>query len=193
MLTDLLPRALVSAALASLTTVSLAAALSRASGRHAAEAINAVGSHLAGAGAAHHGELSVRSTLPGVLINFGGCLFWAAVVETWVQEAPIRSTPDALARGGLAAALAYVVDYHALPRRLRPGYERKLSTPQLLQVYASLAAALPFRAWWEWHSLRRIRRAASATSAVDPCACCRHANRLTLRPRPRGRASTRQA
>jgi hypothetical protein len=40
------------------------------------------------------------------------------------------------------AALAYFVDYRLTPRRLTPGYERRLSGRALLAVYASLAAGL---------------------------------------------------
>jgi hypothetical protein len=34
------------------------------------------------------------------------------------------------------------VDYRLTPRRLMPGYERRLSQPSLLAVYAAFAAGL---------------------------------------------------
>jgi hypothetical protein len=40
------------------------------------------------------------------------------------------------------AAVAYFVDYRLTPRRLMPGYERRISGRSLLAVYASLAAGL---------------------------------------------------
>jgi hypothetical protein len=144
---SILPRALVSAALSSLTAVALASALGRLSGRSPAEPMNAVGSHVAGEQADGRTGFSLQSTLPGVLINLGGCLFWSNVVEWWVREQPLAGSRDMLQRGAIAASLAYLVDYHGLPRRLRPGYERKLSKPQLLLVYSSLALTLPLRAW----------------------------------------------
>lgn len=144
---SILPRVLVSAALSSLTTVALASTLGRLSGRSPAEPMNAVGSHVAGQHASYRTSFSLQSTLPGVLINLGGCLFWSNVMEWWVRQQPLAGSRDALRRGAVAAALAYLVDYHGIPRRLRPGYERKLSRAQLLLVYSSLALALPLRAW----------------------------------------------
>lgn len=46
--------------------------------------------------------------------------------------------------GGVAtAALAYVTDYYVVPKRLTPGFEKRLSAPSMLGVYAALAASLP--------------------------------------------------
>jgi hypothetical protein len=154
MTVSILSRALVSAALSSLTTVAVASALSRLSGRSAAEPMNAVGSHMAGRHASRRAGFALQSTLPGVLINLGGCLFWAGVMERWIGEHPLAGARDALGRGAIAASLAYLVDYHGIPRRLRPGYERKLSTAQLLLVYSSLAFSLPLRAWVASEPLR---------------------------------------
>ncbi|MGH8664582.1 MAG: hypothetical protein ACREUX_09975 [Burkholderiales bacterium] len=42
--------------------------------------------------------------------------------------------------GGANAAVAYLTDYHAVPRRLRPGMEAYLSRRALCGVYAALAA-----------------------------------------------------
>src|SRR5512134_1836961 len=134
----LISRALASAVLSSLVSTAVAGALSRGAGRAAAEPLNAVGGHLAGAPAVLSKRMSLQSTLPGVAINLGGCLFWAAVVEAWAQARPPARAADALGRGAIAASLAYLVDYHALPPRLRPGYERKLSPPQIMIIYAAL-------------------------------------------------------
>jgi hypothetical protein len=145
--TSLLQRALISGTVSSLATSLVASLVARRSGRSAAEPVNAVGSHLAGAHAMWRKDFSLKSTLPGMAINLGGCLFWAGVMERWVQQRPLGGTADALRRGGIAAALAYTVDYHVLPRRLRPGYERKLSPAQLLAVYSVLSITFPLRAW----------------------------------------------
>ena len=158
---SILSRALVSAALSSLTTLAVASALSRLSGRSAAEPMNAVGRHMAGRHASRHAGFALQSTLPGVLINLGGCLFWAGLMERWVGEHPLAGARDALGRGAIAASLAYLVDYHGIPRRLRPGYERKLSTAQLLLVYSSLAFSLPLRAWVASEPLRASRQETS--------------------------------
>jgi hypothetical protein len=152
---SLLARALVSGTVSSLATALVASLMARRSGRSAAEPVNAVGSHLTGAHALWRRDFSLKATLPGVAINLGGCLFWAGVMERWVQRRPLRGTADALGRGGITAALAYSVDYLVLPRRLRPGYERKLSRAQLLAVYSVLSITFPARAWLSSRPRRR--------------------------------------
>jgi hypothetical protein len=143
----MVPHARFSAALASVTTLALAGALGRLAGQTALEPVNALGSHVSSPRRRHQRHFSLRWTVPGILINFGGCLFWASVVERWARDDPPEHACDALLRGSVAATLAYVTDYHGLPRALRPRYERKLPKPMLLAVYASLAVALPLRAW----------------------------------------------
>jgi hypothetical protein len=158
MIASILPRALVSAGLSSFGTIMLAGLMSRLSGRSAAGPVNAVGSHVAGEHAAWRRDVALQFTLPGVLLNLGGCLFWAGVVEWWVHERPLTGAPDAVARGAVAAALAYTVDYHVIPRELRPGYERKLSGPQLLALYALLSITFPLRALSSAAGLAPARR-----------------------------------
>ena len=53
--------------------------------------------------------------------------------------------------GGLITA-AYVVDYHLVPSRLTPGWERQISPRALALVFGALALSLPVR------SLARRRR-----------------------------------
>jgi hypothetical protein len=45
--------------------------------------------------------------------------------------------------GAAIAGLAYITDYFVVPRRLTPGFEKRLSAPSMLGVYAVLAATLP--------------------------------------------------
>ena len=51
----------------------------------------------------------------------------------------------ALLGGGTVAALAYVTDYHAVPERLTPGWEERVSNRSLALIYAVLALSLPVR------------------------------------------------
>lgn len=143
----MLHKTLVTAALSSLTTLALAAAFARESRRAPAEPVNAVGSHVGGDDGLHRGDATLRHTLPGALINFGGCLFWSGVMERWAEALPLRWSGDALFRGAMAATASYLIDYHGLPRSWRPGYEQKLSRGQLLGTYASLSVTLPLRAF----------------------------------------------
>jgi hypothetical protein len=47
-----------------------------------------------------------------------------------------------LTGGTIIAAIAYIVDYHVVPRRLTPGFEMRLSNRSLLAIYGTLALSL---------------------------------------------------
>jgi hypothetical protein len=66
-------------------------------------------------------------------------VFWALFYEALAD----RMAP--LARGAAVSALAYVVDYHVVPRRLTPGFEMRLGRPALAAIYAALAFGLSAR------------------------------------------------
>jgi hypothetical protein len=54
----------------------------------------------------------------------------------------VRTRSRALAGGALTSAVAYVTDYHVVPRRLTPGFEMRLSRAALAAVYVALALGL---------------------------------------------------
>lgn len=60
--------------------------------------------------------------------------------------------PAALLGGAATAALAYLTDYHVVPRRLTPGVEKRLTGRSLFLVFGALAVGLSAGAW-----LRRRR------------------------------------
>jgi hypothetical protein len=69
---------------------------------------------------------------------------WAAVYEGLFGSAARRGNTAAAVLGGISVAgLAYVTDYYVVPRRLTPGFEKRLSAPSMLAVYATLALTLP--------------------------------------------------
>lgn len=114
--------------------------------------LNAV-SHIAfGDEAARHTELSARYTATGAALNAAAVISWAAVYVGAMQLLPRPSWPAAVATGAGVAALAYVVDYHVVPRRLTPGFEKRLSGQSMFAIYSTLAAGLA--AGW----LMRARR-----------------------------------
>jgi hypothetical protein len=47
-----------------------------------------------------------------------------------------------LAAGAATSAIAYVADYHVVPKRFTPGFEKRLSGGALATVYGVLALAL---------------------------------------------------
>ena len=139
-----------------------AAALARATGQAGMAPVNAVSHVVWGGRAFMRSRPSVKYTLAGISINFAGCLFWAGVVEQLILRRPLRRATEALALGSGAAAAAYFVDYHCLPRRYRPGYERRLSDPGLVLVYAALALAFPLRGWLAHRRCRKAQKRGSA-------------------------------
>jgi hypothetical protein len=75
-----------------------------------------------------------RNTVLGFTIHTAASLWWALFFEALPRK--FRSGPASSA----VAAIAYIVDYHVVHRRLRPGFEAHLSPPSLFCVYAALAA-----------------------------------------------------
>lgn len=110
---------------------------------HPAAPLNAVSHSLWGERAAERDGFSARYTLNGLAINEGATIFWAAVYEKLFGDAADRGrVPLALVGGGAVAGLAYVTDYYLVPKRLTPGYEKRLSSKSLLVIYAVLGAGL---------------------------------------------------
>lgn len=85
-------------------------------------------------------KLDIRHTLVGTILNAAAVISWAAVQELVLARR--RTLPVALATGAGTAALAYVVDYHVVPKRFTPGFEWKLPRRSLLATYVVLGASL---------------------------------------------------
>jgi hypothetical protein len=86
-------------------------------------------------------ELSWHDTATGLVVNQAACSFWA-----WLHLALLPSGQGSLARVVTQAAAisfaAYVTDYHVVPRRFTPGFEKVLPRTAFLQIYAAIAAGL---------------------------------------------------
>lgn len=104
--------------------------------------LNAVGHIAFGDEAARHTEFSARYTATGAALNSAAVLSWAAVYSGAMLLLPRKTWPAAVATGAGVAALAYVVDYHVMPRRLTPGFEKRLSGQSMFAIYSTLAAGL---------------------------------------------------
>jgi hypothetical protein len=104
--------------------------------------------------AAEHDEVSAKYTLAGATLNAAAITSWAAVYELGFGRAARRGNVSRALLGGVAtAAVAYVVDYYVVPRRLTPGFEKRLSSTSMFAAYAALAASLPLASLL--HSKRR--------------------------------------
>ncbi len=93
-----------------------------------------------GAPSRHDGPAS-RNTLLGLAIHSGACVWWAGFYEAAFGRAARRSVTAAALGGAAISVTAYVVDYHVVASRFRPGFERYLSARSMLAVYGSLALA----------------------------------------------------
>lgn len=132
---------------ASMTSSVLVAAAAAAAGRWDAGSawrpINAISHMVWGPRAAKPDGFRARYSLAGLALNYGACWFWA-----WFQQAAKRrlrlpESPEAAA--GMAAAVsavAYITDYHVVPRRFTPGFELSLSPRHFPWLYGALALGL---------------------------------------------------
>ena len=135
-------RALVAGSFAGLATTATLAFLGARQGGSAAAPINATSHVLWGDEAGAADGVDVKHTLPGLLINGGAGVFWALVRELISARLPQRDPATAVATGAAVAGLAYVVDYHLIPRRLTPGWELRLPRRSVALGFVALGAAL---------------------------------------------------
>ncbi|WP_105482461.1 hypothetical protein [Abditibacterium utsteinense] len=88
-------------------------------------------------------EISLKYTGTAVFLNQTAVGSWALLHELFFGRAARRGEVGKSVFGGvLVALLAYLVDYHAVPARLKPGFERHLMPRSLIFIYAILALSL---------------------------------------------------
>lgn len=133
---------LTTGALTAATTTAAVALLGKLEGGSAVAPINAVSHILWGEKAAATEELDARHTAAGAGINAVAVTAWAGMHELFMPRDRTPSVQRALLSGAAAAAVAYVTDYHVVPERFTPGFEKRLSGKALFGVYAALALSL---------------------------------------------------
>jgi hypothetical protein len=124
---------LLSGALASIGSAAAAALCSRVENRHAARPMNAV-AHIYDGGPPRAHDGGGRNTMLGLGIHSAASVWWALFFEALPRR--LRDARGAV----VVAGLAYVVDYHVVHRRFRPGFETQLSPQGLFAVYVALAS-----------------------------------------------------
>lgn len=128
---------------ADVATMAVVAWLGRRDSGSAIAPINASSHALRGEEAADVERPTLRETLPGLVINAGAGLWWSAVFEKLFGEQTDRNgLPAALAGGATTAALAYLLDYRTLPKRLTPGWEERISGRSLFTALAVMGAGI---------------------------------------------------
>ncbi|TFW32142.1 hypothetical protein [Massilia horti] len=104
---------------------------------------NAISHWLWGEQAMRREGPSMRYTVPGYMIHHGSSMFWSVLFERFAGKVLDRKEPAVtLGAAAAASAVACFVDYQLTPRRLRPGYERRLSKPALALVYGAFGLGL---------------------------------------------------
>jgi hypothetical protein len=163
--TDAAEDAVVSGSIACAATAAAAAWRGARDGNSAIAPINATSHVLWGPAAADVHVADLKHTASGLLINEGAGVFWAALYERlFGADADKGDVVRAFAGGGIVAAIAYVTDYHLVPKRLTPGWEERISGRSLALVYAALAISLPLRGLLQYWS--RPRRASASPVAA---------------------------
>ena len=101
-------------------------------------ASNATSHWLWGEPSMYRHRTDLRHTAAGYAIHHASSLFWATFHEAGIQ----RTRLPAWQLAPVVSAMAMVVDYGVVPRRLTPGYDRHMSRAGLASVYAAFAGGL---------------------------------------------------
>jgi hypothetical protein len=92
--------------------------------------------------AARRDDVSAKYTLSGYLTHHVASVFWALVFERLLVRRRMMRRELPIAPALATATLAAVVDYTITPRRLTPGFEKRLPASALVMVYTAFAHGL---------------------------------------------------
>jgi hypothetical protein len=84
--------------------------------------------------------LSARYTLTGTVIHLGSGIFWGIFFEMF--RGSRRNLTPVVMSAATTAAMAYVVDYHIVPKRVTPGFEAHVPRRTFPVIYAALGLGL---------------------------------------------------
>ena len=138
-----LSKTIAAGALSSLTVAVAAAWRAQAEGQSSWRAINGISHILCGPQAGAQQRFTAKYTGAGLVLNAVACGFWGWLYGVIGQFKPARhSYRKSAGRGIVIAALAYITDYHLVPRRFTPGFELSLSRRSFPWLYGALAVGL---------------------------------------------------
>ncbi len=138
----LLARSLMDGSLAGLVATAALAFLGKREAGSAAAPINATSHVLYGDEAGTVDGVDLKHTVPGLVINTGAGIFWAFVRELLMSRTARPTRAKAAAAGAATAALAHAIDYRAIPRRLTPGWELRVSNKSVVLGFVALGVGL---------------------------------------------------
>lgn len=133
---------LVSGAVAAASTTAALAVIGKAESGKALAPINAVSHMLWGQSATRVDGADFKHTAVGIALNSVATTAWAGVHQLLLPRHRAPSVSRAVLTGAAVSALAYITDYHVVPKRFTPGFEERSSRKALFGVYLTLAVAL---------------------------------------------------
>ncbi|MBT1515406.1 hypothetical protein KIP88_33515 [Bradyrhizobium sp. SRL28] len=139
---QLLSSSLITGSVASAVSTITLAALAKLEGKHAAQPLNSTSHWLHGDNASRVGGVDADHTGAGFATHHASALFWALPFETWLAVRPPQSSIELLRNAAVMSAIAAVVDYGIIPKRLTPGWELTLSRQSMAGAFAGLALGL---------------------------------------------------
>ncbi len=108
-------------------------------------AVNAI-CHIAdGDDVSQPGGFRWRESILGLGINALAMTAWGLLYESALLLTKHKST---VVTGAAASTSAYVIDYHIVPDRFKPGIEKRMSVQGVLLAYAVLALTLAATPLW---------------------------------------------
>lgn len=122
------------------STIALALCGRRETGS-AAGPVNGPSQWLWGEHEAYTREATWRHTATGYGIHHAMSIAWA-FMYAHMCERRHASARQLCTSAATVAGLAYLVDYHVAPRRLRPGFKKHLGPRSIFAVYAAFAVGL---------------------------------------------------
>lgn len=136
-------KGMVPGALASVASAAVLALCSGKESGHVFAGTNAISHWLWGDKALRKNAPSWKYTLVGYGIHHASSLMWASLFEQAAASVLARkSARTTLAASAAATAVACFVDYQLTPRRLRPGFEERVSRGSLALVYTAFGLGL---------------------------------------------------
>lgn len=154
--------AVVSGTVASLATTAALALLAKAESKGALQPTNSTSHWLHGDQAGSVRQADAAHTLVGYGTHHASAVFWAVPFEAWLASRPPRAPLLVLRDASVISAMAAVVDYGIVPKRLTPGWEAVLSKRSIAVTFAAMAVGLAAGAM----ITRRFRREDQARSPV---------------------------
>ena len=140
-LSGILARTVITSAVASAASAFALMLLARRERRGALLPLNATSHWLHGDAAARDATVDVERTAVGALTHHAATMFWSGMLESILGSGK-RTLPALALSGAAVVALAAMVDYALMPRRLSPGWELALTRKSMAGAFCAMATGL---------------------------------------------------